>query len=47
MATRVYDRAYNEFYLNNAMNTLATMLHLATNRINPASLLDATHDALP
>ena len=31
MATRVYDRAYNEFYLNNAMNTLATMLDYAVN----------------
>lgn len=31
MATRGYDRAYNEFYLNNAMNTLATMLDYAVN----------------
>ena len=29
MATRVYDRAYSELYLNNAMNTLAKMLDYA------------------
>ena len=34
MATRVYDRAYSELYLNNAMNTLATMLDYAVNIIN-------------
>ena len=34
MATRVYDRAYSELYLNNAMNTLATMFDYAVNIIN-------------
>ena len=34
MATRVSDRAYSELYLNNAMNTLATMLDYAVNIIN-------------
>ena len=34
MATRVYDRAYSELYLNNAMTTLATMLDYAVNIIS-------------
>lgn len=34
MAIRVYDRAYSELYLNNAMNTLATMLDYAVNIIH-------------
>ena len=34
MATRGYDRAYSELYLNNAMNTLATMFDYAVNIIN-------------
>lgn len=34
MAPRVYDRAYNEFYLNNAMNTLATLLGYAVNIVH-------------
>ena len=33
MAIRVYDRAYSELYLNNAMHTLATMLDYAVNVI--------------
>ena len=34
MEIRAYDRAYSELYLNNAMNTLATMFDYAVNTIH-------------